>query len=246
MALETATLISGLQPSNPTTADPVRQGDDHIRLIKGALKNTFPNLTAAMTASAAELNKLAGLATTQAELAKLSGLLSTTAELNKLNGVTATSAEIQKLAGMTSSTAELNKLTGVVTTPTEFNRVAGVTSPVQTQLNSKVNAASATFTGQITEGVHTLSGINPTLDPSNGTIQNHTLTGNTTYVDGLSEGQSMTIIIDDGTGFTVTWPTITWVNNKRIAPELATTGVTVVVIWKSGSALYGALAGNGE
>jgi hypothetical protein len=44
MALESATYISGLVTTNPTGSDSISQGDDHIRLIKTVLKNTFPNV----------------------------------------------------------------------------------------------------------------------------------------------------------------------------------------------------------
>lgn len=63
MGLETATYISGLNSSNPVHAtDQVGEGDDHIRLIKSTLLNTFPNITGAMTASHTELNLLDGVA----------------------------------------------------------------------------------------------------------------------------------------------------------------------------------------
>lgn len=51
MALETTTVITGLNETNPTTGDPLQQGDDHIRLIKAVLKNCFPNVNAPLTAS---------------------------------------------------------------------------------------------------------------------------------------------------------------------------------------------------
>jgi hypothetical protein len=60
MALETGTYISDLVATNPTASDPVAQGDDHLRLLKSAVKATLPNLTGAMTASQAELNRLDG------------------------------------------------------------------------------------------------------------------------------------------------------------------------------------------
>lgn len=88
MALEAASYVSGLNTANPTAADPIAEGDNHIRLIKSVLKNTFPNLSAAMTADAAELNKLDGVTATTAELNKLAGLNATTAELNRLVGLT--------------------------------------------------------------------------------------------------------------------------------------------------------------
>jgi hypothetical protein len=61
MGLETATYISGLVATNPVNAtDPVSQGDDHLRLIKTTILNSFPNITGAMTASHTELNYLDG------------------------------------------------------------------------------------------------------------------------------------------------------------------------------------------
>jgi len=44
MGLETGTYISDLTITNPVGAsDPKSQGDDHLRLIKKVIKNTFPN-----------------------------------------------------------------------------------------------------------------------------------------------------------------------------------------------------------
>ena len=59
MALESATYISDLVSSNPAATDGIRQGDDHIRLIKAALKATFPNINGAVTATDEALNSLA-------------------------------------------------------------------------------------------------------------------------------------------------------------------------------------------
>lgn len=63
MGLEAGTTISSLITSNPTSSDPVNQGDDHIRLIKSVLQAQFPGSTStgfntAITATEAELNSL--------------------------------------------------------------------------------------------------------------------------------------------------------------------------------------------
>jgi hypothetical protein len=60
MALEAGDgFISGLVATNPVNAtDEVAQGDDHLRLIKTALKGTFPNLNGAVNATPAQLNVL--------------------------------------------------------------------------------------------------------------------------------------------------------------------------------------------
>jgi hypothetical protein len=61
MALETATFIDGLNASNPLGSDPISSADDHLRLIKSTIKATFPNINAAVTKTAAEINGLAPL-----------------------------------------------------------------------------------------------------------------------------------------------------------------------------------------
>lgn len=43
MGLETATYISDLNTSNPSSSDFLSQTDDHIRLLKATLKSTFPD-----------------------------------------------------------------------------------------------------------------------------------------------------------------------------------------------------------
>lgn len=59
MGLETATYISQLVETNPDGLDAKSQGDDHLRLIKKTIKNTFPNVTGPVTATQADLNKTA-------------------------------------------------------------------------------------------------------------------------------------------------------------------------------------------
>jgi len=102
------------------------------------------------------------------------------------------------------------------------------------------------ITGTVVEDVFALTGTTPALDPSNGSIQTWTLTGASTPTDSLSAGEAITLIIDDGTAYTITWPTTTWVNNAGAAPTLATNVPTVIALWKVGSTLYGALVGDGS
>lgn len=62
MALESVTYITDLVNTNPVSNDPKSEGDDHIRNIKTALGNTFPNFAGvAMTCTEAELNLLDGV-----------------------------------------------------------------------------------------------------------------------------------------------------------------------------------------
>lgn len=57
MGLEAAVRIEQLDPANPVGGvDQVSQGDDHLRMIKQCLRNSFPNFTGAVTVTDAQLN----------------------------------------------------------------------------------------------------------------------------------------------------------------------------------------------
>lgn len=60
MGLETGTYISDLNPDNPVTQeDIVREGSDHLRLIKSTILNTFPNISGKMLLTHLQLNQAA-------------------------------------------------------------------------------------------------------------------------------------------------------------------------------------------
>jgi len=111
---------------------------------------------------------------------------------------------------------------------------------------SSGSATNLTLVGTPVEDIYTVTGTTPVLEPDNGSIQEWTLSGNSTPTDGFSAGQAITLMIDDGTAYTITWPTTTWVNNGGSAPTLATTGRTVIALWKVSTTLYGALIGDGS
>jgi microcystin-dependent protein len=59
MPIESASYVHQLEPANPAGSDPLADADNHIRLIKGALKATFPNLTGPVLATQDELRAIA-------------------------------------------------------------------------------------------------------------------------------------------------------------------------------------------
>lgn len=56
MSLESATYINDLVITNPLGSDPLADADGHLRLLKSALKSTFPNISGPVTATQADLN----------------------------------------------------------------------------------------------------------------------------------------------------------------------------------------------
>jgi len=134
MALEVGTHISDLEQTNPVSTDGLGQADDHIRLIKKTILNTFPNITGPVLATQDELNLIDGISATTTELNSLDGYTGDVSDFNKLASVTATALELNTLDGLTATTAEINKLDGVLATTDEINKLAGITSST-TELN---------------------------------------------------------------------------------------------------------------
>ncbi|MGL5015094.1 MAG: phage baseplate protein [Bacteroidales bacterium] len=58
MTIETnARFINDLNEAYPRNRDLIKEGDDHIRLVKSVLKNTFPGIDTAITFTSEKLNK---------------------------------------------------------------------------------------------------------------------------------------------------------------------------------------------
>ena len=91
----------------------------------------------------------------------------------------------------------------------------------------------------------TVVGISTTLDPGSGGIQYRTLTANTTFTAAFATGESLTLRLNGGDIYTVTWPTMTWITSAgNVAPTLNGTN-DVLVFWQYSGSLYGAYAGHG-
>ena len=104
-----------------------------------------------------------------------------------------------------------------------------------------------TLTDGYTEEVFAVTGTTPALSPTNGSIQTWTLTGNSTPTAGTwASGQSMTLMVDDGSAYTIDWApmSITWKTGGGTAPALLTTGYTPIELAKVGTTIYGWLAGD--
>jgi hypothetical protein len=132
--------------------------------------------------------------------------------------------------------------TGVV-----INASGSSTIMVSVAAGDFVASPDSSFSGSITETVFSVTGSTPDISPTNGTIQTWTLSANSTptFSSLFIAGQAITIMIDDGASRSISWPTITWVNNAGVAPSLSATNLTVIALWKVGTTFYGALVGDG-
>jgi hypothetical protein len=107
------------------------------------------------------------------------------------------------------------------------------------------------ITGTILEDVYTITdGAGFEVDPGNGSVQLVTLGANRTpQATNFAAGESVTLMVADGTAYTLTWSHSTWGSAGVVwvsgsAPTLATTGYTVLQFWKVGTQIYGANVGD--
>lgn len=107
--------------------------------------------------------------------------------------------------------------------------------------------------GTILEDVFTITdGAAFEIDPGNGSVQLITLGANRTpKATNFAAGEAVTLMVDDGTAYTLTWSDSTfggsgvlWKTGGGNAPTLNTTGYTVIVLWKVGTQVYGARVGD--
>lgn len=127
-----------------------------------------------------------------------------------------------------------------------------ISTATQTAINAKVAASGGTASGLTlndgyTEEVFAVTGTTPALSPTNGSIQTWVLSGNSTPTAGTwASGQSMTLMVDDGSAYTINWASmsITWKTGGGTAPTLLTAGYTVIELANVGVTIYGWLAGD--
>lgn len=166
---------------------------------------------------------------------------------NTISGIAASSFVLSDASGNINGAVTPQKAipSGAVVGTTDVQTLTNKT------LNSPVLNAASTLDyfalgGALDEKVYAVvDAAGVAITPSNGTIQTWTLGASRTPTAGTwNSGESLTLMINDGSAFTVTWSSIgvTWVGGS--APALATTGFTVVELWKVGATIYGALVGS--
>lgn len=120
-----------------------------------------------------------------------------------------------------------------------INGLTGDVTGIAT-LSGDETFTNKTFTGY-TETVYQL--LTNDVTPSNGTIQYTTLTADTTFTDGLLEGQSVILMANPST-FTITWPTVVWIGDLSSTAPLLVTGVyNCLTFFKLNGLLYGKYEG---
>jgi len=170
-----------------------------------------------------------------------------TATANAVNEITLSNAAGNGKPTLTASGNDSNiginlvpKGSGTV----QINGVDAVTvSGTQTLTNKTITSP------RISEKVHTITwGAAFEIDPANGNIQLVTLENDSTpKATNFTSGESVTLMVDDGTDKLITWTDTTfgsagikWAGNQ---PTLDKTKLTVIELWKVSNQIYGAFVG---
>lgn len=137
-------------------------------------------------------------------------------------------------------------ISGNAATATTATNAGSVTNGVYT-IGDQSIAGTKTFTGilslkTVSDTVFALGASNA-IDPVNGGIQTKTISANTTFTESLANGQTVLLILTNASSYNITWPTIKWTRSVgNIAPTL--TALDTIVLWKTGTTLYGTYVGS--
>jgi hypothetical protein len=178
----------------------------------------------------------------------------TAAQLRAGLAASGENSDITSLTNLTTALSLAQGGTGATTasgarTALELGTAATMVGPTGTIVGTTdTQTLTAKTLGNYTEAVFAITdGTTVNLDPNNGPIQTWTLGANRTPGQtNWSAGQSITLLVDDGSARTITWTTlaVVWKTDGGTAPTLLTTGFTVIVLWKVGTAIYGARVGD--
>lgn len=146
-------------------------------------------------------------------------------------------------------TPSSSNLAAAVTNETGSGALVFGTSPAL----STPNITDPEITGAIKEDIFTITdGAAFEIDPGNGSIQLITLgASRTPKGTNFAAGESVTLMVDDGSAYALTWTDATWGGSGvvwktggGVAPTLNTTGYTVITLWKVSTQVYGARVGD--
>jgi hypothetical protein len=188
----------------------------------------------------ADLTSWAGVATSAKQDTLVSGTNIKTVNSTSLLGSGDVAVQATLVSGTNIKTVNSSSLLG------SGDLAVGDVTLTGSQTLTNKTLTMPVINGTIVEDVFTITdGAGFAIDPTNGSIQLVTLgASRTPTVANFDAGEAVTLMVADGTAYTITWTTIgvVWVGGS--APTLATSGYTVIELWRVGSTYYGALVGN--
>ena len=168
-----------------------------------------------------------------------------------VSGISGRFTVVSGTSGQFSST--VTGATGIFTTVSGTSGIFTGTVSGATGVFASSTLTSPGIVGTVVEDIYNIvDGAAFEINPDNGSIQLITLgASRTPKATSFVDGEAITLMVNDGTAYTLTWTDATfgsggvnWKTNAGVAPTLNTSGYTAMVLWKVSGQVYGARVGD--
>ena len=261
----TGTTITGTTVQGTTVQGTTVQGTT-VQGVSGTFTSLTGTTITGTTINGTTVNSTTGNFTSLTGVTIIGTTVSApTGSFTSLTGTTTTGTTANFVSGV--FTTQISGLTVIANTielgnasDTTLSRsaagVLAVEGVVIPSISSTSTLTNKTLTdpaiiGTILEDVFTITdGAAFEVDPGNGSIQLITLgASRTPKATNFAAGESVTLMVNDGTAYTLTWTDATWgtggvIWKGGIAPTLATAGFSVIQFWKVSTQVYGVSVGS--
>ena len=249
VTMSNVTITSGNATFTNVTATQANLTTANIATMQSAsVLITGGTLTGITAANIAGANISSGNAT-------FTNVTATQANLTTANVSTLQSSNVQVTGGSANNITFANVIisSGTANLSSANVNAAAIVNLSDTQTLTNKTLTDPAIIGTVLEDIFTITdGAAFEVDPGNGSIQLITLgASRTPKATNFAAGESITLMVDDGSAYTITWTDSTWGSggviwetNGGVAPTLATSGYTTIVFWKVSTQVYGARVGD--